>query len=174
MLTNNFYLALADEVAGATSNKSNVKNTENTFNTSTSASDYKYLYPFSYGDGSTYPADWSQTSGAGGSRVGLLIGSDNTTPTLDDYKLGNQITTGFTCQLSVQNSNDEIAKAKKFILVLSITNTSSSDLTINELGYVRGCAYKVYLMDRTVFDTPVVIAPGATKTFEYRLNMPQP
>lgn len=56
----------------------------------------------------------------------------------------------------------------------TITNTSDSDITVREIGYVRSYRYEAVLMERTVLENPVVIAPNETRTFEYRLKMPQP
>lgn len=175
MLTNNFYKALWDSMAiGELFRSKELKEVEGT-TISPNSSDYKEIYPFAVdtitGD---YAATQKQESGQFQHRMGLLIGSDGTPPTLDDYKMIKQITSGFTYQLSRPSDSATVSSTKKLILDLSVTNTSSSDLTVRELGFVKTCNWDLILLDRTVFDTPVVIAPGATKTFEYRLNMPRP
>ena len=174
MLTNNFYKALADEMLVTKVNISKIISTGGTQNTNTDVDSYKNVYPFRVdkcqGD---FAPIYDQTNGSY-NRIGLIIGSDGTPPTLDDYKLKNQITTGYSYQLSKPTSNESIAESKKFILSLTVTNTSTNDLTVRELGFIKTCAYVGILLDRIVFDTPVVIKSGATKTFEYRLNMPQP
>lgn len=172
MLTNNFYNLFADE-----QNQTNTTYTDGKLKNTTDTSEAyqpSYIYPFSPIT-SVYPATLSETDGGSDVRsAGLLIGTDGTPPTVNDYKLGNQITNGFTSQTSITKDSNDMARTKKLVAVLSVTNTSSNDLIIKELGYVRGDRSYAFLMDRTVFDTPVVITPGATKTFEYRLNMPTP
>ena len=177
MLTNNFYKALYDNMANSEifMDGGLIRTNGTSYSISTIDS-YRDIFPFSVKTvENDFLATTNQTqSGHISHAIGLIIGSDDTPPTLNDYKLGNQITTGFTCQLMRPNNDEVTVTAKKFILNLSVTNTSSDDLTIKELGYIRTASWESFLLDRTVFDTPVVIKPGATKTFEYRLNMPQP
>ncbi|MCI7503688.1 MAG: hypothetical protein MSA76_08525 [Clostridium sp.] len=181
MLTNNFYYLYADELLNTGRNMGNktlVDTTNDNTNRFTSSS-YSGLYPFYAPTGNMIPATNKQTDGYGDGCAGLLIGEGNTPPTVNDYKLEKQITSGFSCQLSYQKNGYEVVDAKKFMLILTITNTSKSDLVIKELGYIRSGQNNYYkncniLLDRTVFDEPVTIVPGATKTFEYRLNIPQP
>lgn len=172
MLTNNFYNLFADgqNKTSTTGTDANLKNTQGT----SSVYHVTDLYPFLKAD-YKISADREQ-AGANDNinAAGLFIGSDNTPATVNDYKLGNQIKSGFTHQMSIPNLANDIARAKKFTIALSVTNTSSDNLIINELGYVRSDRQYIFLLDRIVFETPVVITPGATKTFEYRLNMPQP
>ena len=69
-----------------------------------------------------------------------------------------------------------VYNAKVIVSCCTITNSSQTDnLIINEIGYIKSRAgYWNILYDRIVLDTPITIAPGATKTIEYRLKVPAP
>lgn len=178
MLTNNFYKTLWDEFVYGRVSINDLMSTGGEVK-ELGRTGYDIMYPLYYLEGVFSPST-DQTSSEGTNGYGgLIIGDGNTPPTIDDYKLENQITSGFSYRLSYPTDNADVVSARKFILNLSVTNTSSDNLTIREIGYIRSSqamdySWNHYLMDRTVFDTPVVIAPGATKTFEYRLNMPRP
>ncbi len=102
--------------------------------------------------------------------VGLVFGSGTTPPAYTDYCLENKITSGFTFNSGSFNRSDEILTC-----TATITNTSGSDLTINEIGLrisdtsTANSAY-VALLTRDVLDTPVVLGDGKTKTFSVTIN----
>lgn len=129
------------------------------------------MNPFRYMS-SVYSANASQLASTTGG--GIIIGTGTTPPTVNDYKLENQITSGFGSTTSFPNNDSAVYNAKGIVSCCTITNSSQTDnLVINEIGYIKGRAgYWNILYDRIVLDTPITIAPGATKTIEYRLNMP--
>ena len=127
MLTNNFYNLFADgqNKTSTAGEDNNLKNTQGT--------SYVYhetdLYPFLAAD-YKISADREQTGENDNVKaVGLFIGSDNTPATVNDYKLGNQIKSGFTHQMSIPKSSSDIARAKKFTITLSVTNVSSNNFS---------------------------------------------
>lgn len=174
MLTNNFYLGLASTLVYQDRNYEkmvSLTGAKNPFSSSDS------IRPFNTVNGIIQANGLAENYGGMG---GLIIGTDDTPPTVDDYCLGNQIKTGFTSttRMPKNNSTDKnsIQDSMKFTCSITITNTSTEDLVIKELGYIRGNsnASSQALFDRIVFDTPITIAPNATKTLEYSLCMPQP
>ena len=176
MLTNNFYKAVAGALSGNT--ERNMKEMTKTDGTVTSSLTSSYavpneMNPFCHMSG-VYSANNSQLTSANGG--GILIGTGTTPPTVNDYKLENQITSGFGSTTSFPNSDSAVYNTKGIVSCCTITNSSQTDnLVINEIGYIKGRAgYWNILYDRIVLDTSITIAPGATKTIEYRLNMPKP
>lgn len=112
----------------------------------------------------------------------VQIGDGNTPATRNDYKLENQLLTGFTKSVvyshAIDNDGDHV-----LIMDVTITNTGSDALTIREIGYTiptRVAATQgggpladtilVMLVDRTVLDTPITIEPNETKTIRYTLK----
>lgn len=173
MLTNNFYIAMADEITNMKRNYNKIVCRNNAAGMASEG-----YYPFSAVNGIIQANGTSQNYDGMG---GLIIGTGTTPPTVNDYDLENQIISGFSATTNfprVGNSADvnNICDSRKLVATLTVTNTSSEDLVISELGYIRGSSSnsKQALYDRIVFDTPVTIAPNETKTFEYRLHMPQP
>lgn len=107
---------------------------------------------------------------------GICLGSGTTPATIDDYKLENPITTGFSA--SVVRQYDAQYNST---FVITLTNTSADDIVIGEIGYVgdahygAGNSYAAYvLFDRTVLDSPITIPAGGIGqiTYTIRLNYP--
>lgn len=176
MLTNNFYKAVAGALCGNTERnmeemtKTDGKVTNNLTSSYGVADD---MNPFRFMS-SVYSANSNQLISTNGG--GIIIGTGTTPPTVNDYKLENQITSGFGSTTSFPNSDSAVYNAKGIVSCCTITNSSQTDnLVINEIGYIRSKAgYWNILYDHIVLDTPITIAPGATKTIEYRLKVPAP
>ena len=67
--------------------------------------------------------------------AGISVGSDGTAPTKFDYNLKSTISSGISISLSsVKNYYDEPGNNYTRFL-LTVTNTSSSEVTIREVGY---------------------------------------
>lgn len=104
----------------------------------------------------------------------MIVGSGTTPVTSSDYMVENEITTGLTCEnVSATVNND----AGTIVLRKVLTNTSSSEITINEVGLTSPfsteatVAYQA-LIYREVFDKPLVIAPGETATIAITIKHP--
>ena len=176
MLTNNFYKAMAGALSGNVErNMREMTKTDGTVTSSLTSSSAvpNEMNPFRYMN-NIYSCNSNQLESTNGG--GIIIGTGTTPPTVNDYKLENQITSGFGSTTSFPNSDSAVYNAKGIVSCCTITNSSQTDnLVINEIGYIKGRAgYWNILYDRIVLDTPITIAPGATKTIEYRLNMPKP
>ena len=108
---------------------------------------------------------------------GVLFGAGTAPATVQDYKLDAPITTGLSIIIP---NNFTYAKGNSFqdvAVTYGVTNTSSSEITISEIGlvatiYVSGNLYESILVDRTVLDTPVTIPAGESKqiTYTFRFN----
>lgn len=103
-----------------------------------------------------------------GNGSGIVVGAGNTPPTINDYKLENQITNGITSSIGFSENGR----------VITITNTSADNITIKEIGFV-GSAYKSSsgyscLIDRTLLETPLTIPAGGVGIITYNLSLQVP
>lgn len=101
---------------------------------------------------------------------GIAFGSGTTPPQKTDYKLKNYITTGLTYSGNNTNLTDGVAN-----WVQTVQNTSGEPITISEVGLFSknnhtGKNYTVFLLTRTVLDTPVVLQPNEVKTFTITID----
>ena len=96
----------------------------------------------------------------------LLIGVGTTTATSDDYKL-DSIESNYT--VITQNHTVFTNTYGNQILVINriIQNTSSSAITINELGL---CGWKI-MIAREVLPEPVTLQPGEKHTFTMTISL---
>lgn len=111
---------------------------------------------------------------------GFHFGTGTATPTENDYKLETDITSGVSIIL---NSSARYYSPKPHMtFTFTITNTGSSNITISEVGMVTNSIYcctsssatsassNNILIDRTLLDTPLTIAPSSTAALEYTVN----
>lgn len=101
---------------------------------------------------------------------GIAFGSGTTPPQKTDYKLKNYITTGLTYSGNNTNLTDGVAH-----WVQTVQNTSTAQITITEVGLFsmnsdKRQNYTVFLLTRTVLDTPVVLQPKEVKTFTITID----
>lgn len=106
----------------------------------------------------------------------IIVGSGTAPATVDDYNLQSMITSGLSASLSssVDGDNDTIYK-------LNITNTSSEDITIGEVGMIgpffetNSSSFPcLALMERTVLDSPITIPAGGIGMLDYAIKIPIP
>ncbi len=107
----------------------------------------------------------------------LLFGSSTTTPTIDDYQMEDAFGTDtlqYVSQSTASTMNDE-THTYQMVFTNTLRNITSSDITIKEVGYIKGFYSLVngegstvnnlhFLFWREVLETPITIAAGATKT----------
>lgn len=106
---------------------------------------------------------------------GICVGSGVTPPTADDYKLESMITSDFSSVIAttLDANNDTV-------WTITITNTSSEDMTIGEVGYANfgyygaGTSSDYFLFDRTVLDEPLIIPAGGIGQVTYTIRMNYP
>ena len=111
---------------------------------------------------------------------GVRLGTGDTPATVNDYKLSGNLITGynFTVKIETQNS----AESDKITATYTITNTSSSEITIKEVGIVAKMGnttstaqiQHMGLLERTVLDTPVTIPAGGVGQVVYTITFNYP
>lgn len=109
---------------------------------------------------------------------GVVLGTGTTQPTIDDYCLSGNLITNISCIAAVSNAGD--ADGVTTTAVYTVTNTSSEDITIGEIGIIASYrssqnsqTYKL-LLERTVLDAPITIPAGGVGqvTYTIRFNYP--
>lgn len=165
MLTNNFYQAMRSYMSGKTLGsvlKTKANTTIDCYFDMTSVSFGNPVSVFS-----------SQTVSTGGS--GIAFGTGNVPPSLDDYWLsGDSIS---TISILARSANTSFGDGSLRISSdLTVKNTSSTDtIVINEMGfmayvYTAKSSGGYVLVDRTVLDTPLTLAPGEQGVITHTLN----
>lgn len=109
---------------------------------------------------------------------GVILGTGDTPPTFDDYKLAGDIISGFvyTSTLSANSDENGVTLKAKY----TITNNNASEITIKELGLINGMGGSTFtasekgLLDRTVLDNPVTIPAGGVGQVEYTITFNLP
>lgn len=113
---------------------------------------------------------------------GIHLGSGTTTPTENDYALTSQITSGLTVTTTGITRGRDSSDRLYMECVLNVTNTSSANITIAEVGLVSGnvvccntssattAAANNILIDHTLLTSPVTIAPSDTAAIKYRIT----
>lgn len=114
---------------------------------------------------------------------GLLFGTDNTPPTVDDYKLAGDVITNCTYSMTRTSAIAEDGSEGTLTNVYTITNNNDAEITIGEIGlYSEQCwwtAYNTYtsypvLFERTALETPITIPAGGVGQITYTIKMNYP
>ena len=98
----------------------------------------------------------------------IYLGTGNTTPTTDDYKLSGDLITGLTSQ-----AQDGTATNNSITYSAIATNNTESPVTIKEIGlggYAIGSYACAVLLTRDVLATPVTLNVGDSKTFSITID----
>lgn len=104
----------------------------------------------------------------------VSIGTGTTNVEKTDYKLESIISSGYTASVEEKIINaPSTTDTSMYSVVTNITNTSSSEtIQFSEIGLFvsspSGASY-IYMIAREVFDTPITLAPGETKSFVLKL-----
>jgi len=113
---------------------------------------------------------------------GIQIGTGNTAATEDDYKLETQITNGMSASSPALTCDVDSSGNPYIEYLFTLTNTTSSDITVREIGYVQqfrladtqggsfSSTSRYLLLDRTVLDTPVTVPANDSAAIKYRLK----
>ena len=111
----------------------------------------------------------------------MVLGDGNTTPTIDDYSIENEVNSltliSFVCPNQTLNTTIGYGDINS-ILTATATykNNTNSPIEIKEIalyGYYASQSYgddKYYMILREVLETPVTIAPNTTKAFSVTIN----
>lgn len=99
----------------------------------------------------------------------IYLGTDNVTPTINDYKLSGELITGLKSQ-----SQSTTANNNSITFSATATNDTESPVTIKEIGlggYLAGSEACVVLFTRDVLATPVTLNVGDSKTFSITIDL---
>ena len=141
----------------------------------------QYFYNGQFG---SYPYSRTESFTTGFASAGISVGSDNSEPTLGDYRLRSPITSGVSGTVSsVVHDMDGDTGTSTFLV--TVTNTSSNNITIGEICFkqtVRGAMYYrnngnseiVVMLDRTVLASPITLQPREATVISYRLETEEP
>lgn len=174
MFTRNWYKALTS-IATYTSGK----DTYTAVNGETTNFIAANTYYLQYGrdvDSMQCPSMYRMRTGY--SSGGVILGTGNTPPTIDDCKLSGDLITGYIYSVTVAHDIDEYGATSTALY--TITNTSSKTITIGEIGLMAvlssggANAQSQALVERTVLDVPLTIEPGGVGqlTYTIRFNYP--
>ncbi len=166
MLTNNFYKIM---ISLMTKPSMVIAPTRYDGTSSSTITDPEYLF-----EGMRYVRSATFKSGL----YGTFFGTGTTPPTRDDYKLESPITDG-TLYSSVQTAPvqgfDE--DHARLYVTHEVHNTGTEDITVSEVG-IFGCARDssnvIFLLDRTVLDTPITIPAGGQKSVTIAVRFDYP
>ena len=102
------------------------------------------------------------------SKYAILIGSDDTPATPDDYKWEHNITS----QVSVTSYSNALLADKTTCISMSCVNSTDTDIEVKEIGLIAGInSGSKVLLAREVFNEPVIIkANGGAQTFGLRIG----
>lgn len=169
MLTNNFYTLFKG--FGFSTGSTH----ENLFMTAYNGAKNKF-YPFSlYTDYFCFNKMSPQIKSIGNSYncCGIYFGKDNTTATPEDYCLKSHIASGLQCTLvnktAFEYSEELDEYFNGYTKSISISCTISSGMTIGEIGWFGYIDDYIYLLDRTVFETPIVLEYQNTCVIDYTI-----
>lgn len=168
MLTQNYYNFLANilETAGGRTSGTytglSIIGTNNEFFTNTAAF-----------TSSAFPVAVESAPTLNSTAGGISVGTGNTPPTLYDTNLEETITEGISMVLT--ESNYGVFNGVPYVeYIITVTNISSSPVTIKEIGYKQkhnfNSAIHYWLVDRTVLENPITIQAGDAGIIDYRLQ----
>lgn len=165
MITTNYKNYCKSNQTYTDSKMTGVQGTSFTYDVSYGLIDYGGFYGISAG---------RATSLTEAGDIGFYLGSGDTPPTEADYTLAIPITSGLSVSSSsggTTTKDDQIVRRYTF----AVYNTSEETITVREIGACSKMAYgskKYYLtlIERTVLDEPVVLAPGESASFTYKVH----
>jgi hypothetical protein len=101
------------------------------------------------------------------SGIAIIVGSDNTPPNENDYKLGKKWGDSGEIPITISNPSPN-----EWELSASATFTPSNPQTLGELGikWYGESLYKWFLLARDVLLQPITVPAGASVTISYTLK----
>ena len=115
--------------------------------------------------------------------AGVYLGSGTTPATENDYTL-ESVLTGLTATSSENTYYDSETYKYRQSLELTVSNNTGAEVTVGEIGRfveintsaTRGATSsgntKLFMVDRTVLETPVVIPSGESSIVRYEFEYP--
>lgn len=136
-----------------------------------------FYYPYSY----SWPIQGPSNVSFSNTSSGIRVGSGSTPASVNDYELESMITSGISGSVSFDSSRQIDGSGNyQSVYLVSITNTGSVDVVVSEIGYAinaygatnnGGSRQEIkILIDRTLLNTPVTIAPGESAVITYTMK----
>ena len=172
MFTKNWYKALAVEMSRVNETFQSVTGATQTLKAS------YYLYCLGLNeDGRNIPSIYKVRTTLEGNG-GVIFGTGNTSPTIDDTTLSGSLVSNFSYSSSVSTARDETGIT--LTALYTVTNNNAEAITISEVAIIANlknndtlAMYKA-LLDRTVLDTPVTIPAGGIGQVVYTITFNYP
>jgi len=142
---------------------------------------YSYTsHAYSYNGGSPVSTispfrDWRTATTVSCGRCSLVVGTDNTPETYDDYKIST-----FTCNTFLANSNIDANGSFAYhpenkhisnTITVSFFNSSGTTQTVNEIGVLMCNELLIY---RKVLETPLTVPPDGYFKVSFNYSVPVP
>ena len=127
----------------------------------------------------TFPYSRTEAFTTGAYSAGISIGRDGTPAKDTDHNLRSTITSGVS--VNIASRTFSLSGVVSLTYNMTVSNTSSSDITIAEIGYKQTCRGAVapastsaqdviFLVDRTVIEPAITIRPGEACVIRYELG----
>ena len=162
MLTKNFYSYMVAKLSNLNTSCTHIDGTRGEISSNSSGT-------------RVFAAMLKRSINSNDDKAGVLFGAGTTPATVQDYKLDAPITTGLSIIFPNSLTYAKGASFEDVAVTYGVTNTSSSEITISEIGlvasiYVSGNLYNSILVDRTVLNAPVTIPAGESKQITYTIR----
>lgn len=137
-------------------------------------------------NGNFFNASYFADNNTNGGGTGILFGTGNTQPTVDDITLSGDavpiasFSKSYTYKFAYKEDCVEIST------LITLTNNTEEAITIGEIGlfsifsyrysssYGHPTHYYPFMIERTALETPITIAPGGVGQVTYTIRMNYP
>ena len=168
MFTRNWYKAMSTEISRVNDTFQSVTGTTQTLSVSA------YLFNIMLNEDNRYTPSIYKVRTALDSGGGVIFGTGNAIPTIDDTALSGDLVSGFSYNSHVSAKRD--ADGVTITALYTVINNNAEAITISEVALIANlynnntqAMYKG-LLDRTVLDTPVTIPAGQSKQITYTIR----
>lgn len=172
MFTRNWYKALGAEMSRVNDTFQSVTGTTQTLSASA------YLFNIKLNEDNRYVPSIYKVRTALDSGGGVIFGTGNAIPTIDDTTLSGDLVSGFSYNSNVSAERGE--DGVTLTALYTVINNNAEEITISEVALIANlynnntqAMYKG-LLDRTVLDTPVTIPAGGVGQVEYTITFKYP
>ena len=169
MLTDNYWKlfgAAMGKVAGSTESLA-LKGPDGSSCTGTAVSSSSKPFTLLGGIALSYASNY-------GSYYGVFWGTGTTPPTKEDYKMEAPLVDGSIATMGSRENMMKIDNGDHYLIsaLHQVTNNTNRDIAITEAGLFGNWenAGKVFLLDRTVLETPIVVPAKKTVPVEYAIR----
>jgi len=111
-------------------------------------------------------------------QYGIYFGTGTTPPAMSDYNLESPILDGTLSSSSTASPQKGFEQDHARIYAThEVTNNSTSDVTVTEVGVfgaVNASSTSVFMIDRTVLNTPITIPAGQSRSITVAIQFDYP